>query len=73
MKRIIRAAGNAAALLLGGAATLAQAHPGVHHLNGVGHSIPFADEITVAALVVWAAAMAGLFAKLYFKHRRGRD
>ena len=59
--------------LIGSLSSLAaQAHPGVHHLNGVGHSIPFADEITLAAVAVWGIAMVGLFAKLWFKRARQR-
>jgi hypothetical protein len=70
MKSSIKAA---AAVLLAASAGIAQAHPGVHHLNGVGHSIAFADELTLAALAVWAVAMVALAAKLVSKRRRDRS
>jgi hydrogenase/urease accessory protein HupE len=61
----------AAALALPSAAAFA--HPGVHHLNGVGHSVAGSDEwLTIAAVALWALLQAGLLAGLYLKRRRDR-
>jgi hydrogenase/urease accessory protein HupE len=49
----------------------AQAHPGVHHLNGVGHSVAGSDEwLTIAAVALWALLQAGLIVGLIAKRRR---
>jgi hydrogenase/urease accessory protein HupE len=51
MKRIITA------VALAASTTAAWAHPGVHHLNGVGHSVTGSDTwLAVAAIGVWAIA-----------------
>jgi hydrogenase/urease accessory protein HupE len=67
MRRSLQILGAAAALTAG----FAHAHPGVHHLNGVGHSVAGSDEwLTIAAVGVWALLQAGLAVGLYLKRRR---
>ena len=49
---------------------VAHAHPGIHHLNGVGHSVTGSDEwLTIAAVGLWALLQAGLIVALLKKKR----
>ena len=61
--------------VLGAAALIssatAYAHPGIHHLNGVGHSLAGADEwLTTAAVALWALGMAAIAVGLLKKRRK---
>jgi hypothetical protein len=60
--------------ILGAAAlfsSAAYAHPGIHHLNGVGHSLAGSDEwLTTAAVALWALGMAVIAVGLLKKRRK---
>jgi hydrogenase/urease accessory protein HupE len=65
MKRIL----TVTALL---SSTAAWAHPGVHHLNGVGHSVTGSDTwLVVAAVGIWALAQA-VMVRAWMKRRESQ-
>jgi hydrogenase/urease accessory protein HupE len=50
---------------------LAQAHPGIHHLNGVGHSLSGSDGwLTAAAVGLWALLQTALIVGLLLRKKR---